>query len=83
MTIRYIFHRHRCAEGPREASMQPQRRTPVTSVGLDTVPWEDRILDALKGLQFGAVEITVHEGKVVQIERREKLRFPSQTTGKT
>jgi hypothetical protein len=40
---------------------------------------EQRILAALDGLQFGAVEITVHEGKVVQIERREKFRFPSQT----
>jgi hypothetical protein len=40
---------------------------------------EQRILAALDGLQFGAVEITVHEGKVVQIERREKFRFASQT----
>lgn len=43
---------------------------------------EGRILAALAGLQYGAVEITVHEGKVVQIERREKFRFPSQTQGK-
>ena len=43
---------------------------------------EQRILAALDGLQFGAVEITVHEGKVVQIERREKFRFPSQLASK-
>jgi len=36
-----------------------------------------RILAALDGLQYGAVEITVHDGKVVQIERREKFRLPS------
>lgn len=34
-----------------------------------------RIIDALDGLEFGAVEITVHHGRVVQIERRERLRF--------
>lgn len=36
-----------------------------------------RIEDALSGLRFGAVEITVHDGRIVQIERREKFRFES------
>ena len=30
---------------------------------------------ALQGIRFGSVEITIHENKVVQIERKEKLRF--------
>jgi hypothetical protein len=30
---------------------------------------------ALQGIRFGSVEIIVHESKVVQIERKEKLRF--------
>jgi len=30
---------------------------------------------ALQGLKFGAVEITVHNGQVVQIERKEKFRL--------
>lgn len=34
-----------------------------------------RIEEALAGLRFGAVEITVHDGRIVQIERREKYRF--------
>lgn len=34
-----------------------------------------KILDALRGLRFGSVEITVHEGRIVQIERREKCRL--------
>lgn len=29
---------------------------------------------ALRGLKFGSVEITVHNGQVVQIERKEKFR---------
>ena len=33
---------------------------------------------ALNGLKFGAVEITVHNGQVVQIERKEKFRLQPQ-----
>lgn len=33
------------------------------------------IQSALQGLKFGAVEITLHNGQVVQIERKEKFRL--------
>ena len=33
------------------------------------------IQTALRDLRFGAVEITVHNGQVVQIERKEKFRL--------
>lgn len=33
------------------------------------------ILNALRGLRFGSVEITVHEAKVTFIERKEKVRL--------
>lgn len=33
------------------------------------------IARALNGLQYGAVEIVVHNGRIVQIERREKVRL--------
>lgn len=33
------------------------------------------IASLIKELRFGAVEITVHEGRVVQVERKEKYRF--------
>jgi len=35
----------------------------------------DQIASVLQGIRFGSVEIVIHEGKIVQIERREKLRF--------
>ena len=35
----------------------------------------ERILQALQGIRFGAVEIVIHDGKVVQIERKERVRF--------
>jgi hypothetical protein len=36
---------------------------------------EARILEAVRSLRFGTVEVTVHASEVVQIERREKVRF--------
>ena len=33
------------------------------------------LLSAISSLRFGSIEITVHEGRVTQIEKREKVRF--------
>ena len=35
----------------------------------------DQIVSVLQGIRFGSVEIVIHDGKVVQIERKEKIRF--------
>jgi hypothetical protein len=43
----------------------------------------NRIAIAVQGIRFGSVEIIIHEGKVVQIERREKLRFEKRATPET
>ncbi len=43
----------------------------------------DRIARALTGLQFGSVEISIHHGRIVQIERREKLRLEEPRPGRT
>lgn len=37
------------------------------------------ITKAIQSLKFGSIEITVHDGKVTQIEKREKVRFSTQT----
>ena len=34
-----------------------------------------KIQRAIEQIRFGSVEITVHEGRVTQIERREKVRL--------
>lgn len=51
----------------------PPRHAPYA----DTIP--DEVISALLRLvretRFGSIEIVVHEGRVTQIERREKLRF--------
>lgn len=33
------------------------------------------ILDALRGVQYGSVEIVIHDSEVVQIIRKERVRF--------
>jgi hypothetical protein len=35
------------------------------------------VLDALRKVRFGSVEVVIHDGQVVQIERKEKVRFAS------
>ena len=35
----------------------------------------DAVRRALEGLRFGSVEVIVHDSKVVQIERKEKVRL--------
>ncbi len=35
---------------------------------------EQAILRALREIRYGSVEITVHDARIVQIERREKVR---------
>lgn len=34
-----------------------------------------KILLAIKDIRFGSVEVVIHDSKVVQIERKEKIRF--------
>ena len=36
---------------------------------------EQHILDAIKAIHYGAVEIVIHDSKIVQVEKREKVRF--------
>ena len=39
-----------------------------------------QILAALDGIRYGSVEIVVHDGRIVQIERREKVRLATEVT---
>jgi hypothetical protein len=33
------------------------------------------VIEAIQSIRFGAVEIVIHDGRVVAIERREKVRL--------
>ena len=39
---------------------------------------ERKVLEALRDLRYGSVEIVIHDGELVQIERKEKVRFSHQ-----
>ncbi len=35
----------------------------------------ERVMRALEGLQFGSIELVIHDGRIVQIVRTEKVRI--------
>lgn len=55
---------------------KPLKQTPDNVSETDR-QFLDAILRARDGLRFGSIEVTVHEGKVTQIERKEKFRLQS------
>jgi hypothetical protein len=42
---------------------------------IDDEVWVDRIKQILNGLEYGMVQIVVHDGKIAQIDRTERKRF--------
>lgn len=58
----------------REASHQPLQQVTAVSSHVEHEIVQ-AILAAIKSLCYGSVEIIVQDSKVVQIERREKIRF--------
>ena len=43
---------------------------------------EQEILRAIARIDYGSIEVVVHDGKVVQIERREKIRVVRDEPGR-
>jgi hypothetical protein len=41
----------------------------------DTAAWERAVRQAVSSLRYGSVEVPVHDGRVVQVETRTKVRF--------
>ncbi|MBL9071633.1 MAG: YezD family protein [Sphingopyxis sp.] len=50
---------------------QPGDDAGITSRAVQTV------LDALEKLKFGAIQLTVHEGRLVQVDVTERHRYPN------
>lgn len=42
--------------------------------------WLKRIKDEMKGVQFGQLQITIHNGQIVQIDRTERIRHDKPIT---
>ena len=49
--------------------------SPAPSQDREPSPSLQQIRAAIAGIRFGSVEIVIHDGKVVQIERKEKVRL--------
>ena len=43
--------------------------------GAAEAAWERTVRQAVRTLRYGSVEVVVHDGRVVQIERRERVRL--------
>lgn len=41
----------------------------------ENAPAEQHVLDAIRGIKYGAVEVLIHDSRVVQVEKTEKIRF--------
>ena len=41
--------------------------------------WLEQITELLRGMEYGSLLITVHDGAIVQIDRTERKRFDSRT----
>jgi hypothetical protein len=48
---------------------------PVESKETPESAWERTVRQAVRSLRYGSVEVQVHDGRVVQVETREKVRF--------
>jgi hypothetical protein len=45
----------------------------------DSSAWERAVRRAVESLRYGSVEVQVHDGRVVQVETREKIRFTEES----
>jgi hypothetical protein len=53
--------------------------TPATATG-EQSDWVDVIRQHVASLRFGVIQVVIHEGRVVQIERTEKYRLNSRSS---
>ncbi|MFT4076111.1 MAG: YezD family protein [Asticcacaulis sp.] len=58
---------------PSSAPVRPESNQSFTASNLTEI--ERQILTSLQQIRFGSLEIVIHDSRVVQIERSEKLRF--------
>jgi len=48
---------------------------PIDTAESHEPDWQRTVRLAVGALRYGSVEIVVHDGRVVQVERRERVRF--------
>ncbi len=53
----------------------------TTSQETSVPAWTEIVRQQVQSVRFGVVQIVIHEGKVVQIERTEKVRLDRPESG--
>ena len=53
-------------------SVQPNK---PSEGGREDLKWLDLVVEQVRSLRFGVVEIIVHDSRVIQIEKTERLRL--------
>jgi hypothetical protein len=60
-------------------SSQTSTPAPTDAVSTDGLRLPQALLhelrEALRAIRYGTIELVIHDGRVVQLERREKVRF--------
>ncbi len=58
--------------------MTPTQPAPKDTNSTQRLPAPlERVAEALARIRFGSINLTVHEGKLVQLDITERTRFPS------
>ena len=52
--------------------------TPPTTTAEGQPEWLGIVRNHVENLRYGVVQLVVHDGRVTQIERTEKVRLPSE-----
>lgn len=64
------------------SGLRPLRRGRSSQLGEEELRRiEGELTQALSEIRFGSIEIVIQDSRVVQIERREKVRFDRQAGG--
>ena len=58
-----------------DATIHPAADNTKTDASPSLSELDAEVLRAIRNIRYGSVEITIHDSRVVQIERKEKRRF--------
>ena len=63
-------------------NVMSERPKNIPETGPEDLKWLDLVVEQVRSLRFGVVEIIVHDSRVIQIEKTEKLRLEKSPTDK-
>ena len=63
-----------------QSPVEGKPQTEITLGGRQSESWLEVVNAQVASLQFGSVIVSIHEGRVVQVETTTKLRFDKDTT---